>query len=86
MPCLSNEDGTLYVCLPSRIYFRRMLRCRKCKRLTRHVVGPIEAWYEPYFFCCVHEKPPATWDEAVPRPQQREVDRQILVEALGDGH
>jgi hypothetical protein len=45
---------SLVVCAPRGFTYRRILRCRKCKRRTRHLVTTY-VWDDPTFRCLAHE-------------------------------
>jgi len=73
----------LIICAPTGFTSRRILRCPKCKRRTRHLVTSY-VWYDPIFLCLAHEvrvpgsyrKSPerarAMWDAAMTRQAAHE--------------
>jgi len=52
----SRDDSppTVYICAPRGFTYRTFRRCRKCKRVTRHLVT-LYVWYDPTLRCLAHE-------------------------------
>jgi hypothetical protein len=83
---------SLVVCAPRAFTYRAILRCRRCKRRTRHLVS-LFVWYEPTIRCLAHEvrvpgsyrKDPrramALWVAAGTREQAREA---VLAAAMAE--
>jgi hypothetical protein len=61
-----SEAAEVVICAPQGWTYRAVLRCRKCKRRTRHLVTTY-VWYDPTAHCLAHERPTWTypdWQEA----------------------
>lgn len=46
--------GQVSICSPQGFAYRAILRCRKCKRRTRHIIRTY-VWYDPTMKCLAHE-------------------------------
>jgi hypothetical protein len=95
LPDLHREVGVteIIICAPSGFTSRRILRCRKCKRRTRHLVTQY-SWYDPTFRCLAHdpirvpntyrrspERTRAAWKDAMTR---REAHEAVVAAAMAE--